>query len=123
VDDVLNVHTLNHLYLAGAWRWAPALNPTSQHQAQCKREGTITMFQDGQASPTPLASPAPLPQNPFASASRLLQVVLLAFDKHGDRDKEKDRYAAIRFPQTYEVSTLIPRTCYTSIQMQALTIL
>ncbi|KAF8164069.1 hypothetical protein BJ912DRAFT_1005043 [Pholiota molesta] len=60
------------------------------------------MFQDGQASPTPLASPPPLHQNPFASASRLLQVVLLAFDKHGDRDKEKDRYAAIRFPQTYE---------------------
>jgi hypothetical protein len=69
------------------------------------------MFQDGQASPTPLATPSPLLQNPFGSPSSLLQVVLLAFDKHGDRDTGKDRYAAIRFPQTYEVSTLVSKAC------------
>lgn len=34
----------------------------------------------------------------------LLQVVLLSYDSKGERDKDEDQYAAIRFPGSYEVS-------------------
>jgi hypothetical protein len=41
----------------------------------------------------------------------LLQVVLLAYDSKGERHKDGDQYAAIRFPASYVVRTSSARPC------------
>jgi hypothetical protein len=37
----------------------------------------------------------------------LLQVVLLSYDDKGERQKDGDRYAAIKFPPSYAVSPVM----------------